>query len=217
MMTKRTIHFDFDAVEGLMIGAAFSLLMAALIIASCSIAANAADIIDYRNSVEGYDHYIRITGRLKTGDEVVFRTIALEIPLSHRVEVSLTSPGGSLEGLLEIGKIIRQRGWSTIATGTCNSACAFIWLAGYKRMTYPGAVLGFHQAGEDCASGTCQRVSGLGNALLGAYLNELGFDDKAIRLFTKAPPAEFTWISSAILSQYGVSCEIVGAHQVGPR
>jgi hypothetical protein len=172
--------------------------------------AHAADIIDYRNSVEGYDHYIRLTGKLKTGDEAVFRTIALEIPLTHRVEVSLTSPGGSLEGLVEIGKIIRQRGWTTIAMGQCNSACAYIWLAGYKRMTYPGAVLGFHQAGEDCATGVCQRVSGLGNVLLGAYLNELGFDDRAIRLFTKAPPAETTWVSMATLSQYGIACEVVG-------
>jgi hypothetical protein len=170
--------------------------------------AHAADITDQRNS-DG-SHTIRITGKLAPGDAVVFRTIALEIPLRDRVEVLMTSPGGSLIASLEVGRIVRQRGWTTVAMDTCNSACAYIWLAGYKREIYPGTVLGFHQVGEDCASGTCQRISGLGNALLGAYLNELGFDDKAIRLFTKAPPSETTWVTPAMFAQYGISFEMYG-------
>jgi hypothetical protein len=42
-MTKRTIHCDLDVVEGLMVGTATALFIAALIIAGCSIAANAQD------------------------------------------------------------------------------------------------------------------------------------------------------------------------------
>jgi hypothetical protein len=170
--------------------------------------ANAADIIDRRVAAEGYEHSIHIDGKIWPGDEVVFRTIALEIPLAHSVEVVLSSPGGSIAAFA-IGRIIRQRGWTTIAIDQCNSACAYIWLAGYKREISLGTVLGFHQVGEDCANG-CQRISGAGNALLGAYLNELGFDEKAIRLFTKAPPAEFTWVSPAALAQYGISFEMYG-------
>jgi|SRR6516162_7600246 hypothetical protein len=165
-----------------------------------------ADIADHR--YPDNSHTIRITGKLMPGDATVFRTIALEIPLVHRVEVLLTSPGGSLDAMLEIGQIIRQRGWTTIAMDKCNSSCAYIWLAGYKREIYPGTVLGFHAVGTDCESGVCQRISGSGNALLGAYLNELGFDDKAIRLFTKAPPDDATWVSAATFAQYGISFEM---------
>jgi hypothetical protein len=171
--------------------------------------AQAADIVDSRDSVEGYEHSIRINGKLMPGDEVVFRTIALEIPLTSRVEVIMTSGGGAITAL-EIGRIIRQRGWTTRAVNQCNSMCAYIWLAGNKRVIYPGAVMGFHAIAEDCGSGVCQRVSGFGNALLGAYLNELGFGEKAIQLFTKATLAETTWMTPAMFTQYGIKCEIYG-------
>jgi len=43
-MTKPTIPLDLDMVEGLMVGTATALFIAALIIAGCSIAANAHDL-----------------------------------------------------------------------------------------------------------------------------------------------------------------------------
>jgi hypothetical protein len=182
------------------------LLASLLLLPACT---EAADITDSRDSVEGYDHSIRINGKLMPGDEVVFRTIAAEIPLTARVEVIMTSGGGALS-TLEIGRIIRQRGWTTRAVNQCNSMCAYIWLAGSTRVIYPGAVMGFHAIGEDCASGVCQRVSGPGNAVLGAYLNSLGIDESVIQFMTKAAPSESTWMTPMMFTQYGIKCEIYG-------
>ena len=56
--------------------------------------------------------------------------------------VLLDSIGGNLDSALEIGKLIRARGFTTVAKGDCKSACALIWLAGVERYVGPDARVG---------------------------------------------------------------------------
>jgi hypothetical protein len=60
----------------------------------------------------------------------------------------------------------------------CVSACALIWLAGSIRSASSNSLIGFHAATD--ATGR----EGLGSALIGKYLAELGFNDDAVAWMT---------------------------------
>jgi uncharacterized protein len=64
----------------------------------------------------------------------------------------------------------------------------------------PGAQIGFHAA-FNAESG---QESGVGNALVGAYLRGIGLPYKAVAYIATAPPNSMTWLSLADAKQYGI-------------
>ncbi|MAM35517.1 MAG: hypothetical protein CMH28_10635 [Micavibrio sp.] len=130
-------------------------------------------------------NYIVISGEIRPNDEIRFNQIAQNI--SNGVVV-LASPGGSVIPALEIGKIISERGFKTMVPDNtlCASSCALIWIAGKEKFLDDSSVLGFHAA-HIFKEGIAYE-SGVGNALIGAYLNDLGLSTKAIIFITTAPP-----------------------------
>ena len=104
---------------------------------------------------------------------------------------------------LEIGRRIRSLGFRTIVDGRCTSICAMIWLAGVTRGVFAGARIGFHAA-RACLEDGCE-TSGVGNALIGAYLNQLGFDFPAVRYFTEAPPTSVRWLTAEKAREFNIS------------
>jgi hypothetical protein len=70
----------------------------------------------------------------------------------------------------------------------------------------PKAQIGFHAAyvyREGQAAET-----GVGNALVGAYLNKIGLPDRAIVYITQSPPEEMTWLSISDAQQKGIDVTI---------
>lgn len=147
---------------------------------------------------------ITIIGGLQYGDEKKFINVALAHPTAL---VGLMSPGGNLLAGIEIGKAIRLKGYMTAVPGdaTCASACALAWLGGRKRLMSRQARIGFHAAYVDDA-GT-NTVTGTGNALVGAYLNQLGLPTGAIIFVTSASPDGMTWLSAANAQKVGLEVE----------
>ena len=96
--------------------------------------------------------------------------------------VALHSPGGSLHDALTIGRLIRERKFSTeVADGRyCASACPLIFAGGVERKAASKAAIGVHRAvtmsDDPLASrdgmGDGQRVS----AVAQKYLREMGVD-----------------------------------------
>jgi hypothetical protein len=170
--------------------------------------ARAADMWVSRYADGSY--LIRINGKILAGDEQKFAVFAETIPKKAETEVLLTSRGGSILGL-EIGRIVHRRGFKTVALQSCSSMCSLIWLASPKRALYKGTFIGFHAVGDHCAEeGGCQNISAPGNALLGAFLNELEFSEQVIRFVTSAPPTGVTWLSAENAGQYSINYEILG-------
>ena len=58
--------------------------------------------------------------------------------------VVLNSPGGHYAVGLRMGRLIRERGLTTLTTEMCGSACTFAFLGGRERVLGRGARLGFH-------------------------------------------------------------------------
>ena len=94
-----------------------------------------------------------------------FRRFVMTMPGGVSMHVALNSPGGNVLAAMELGRLIRERRyttsvgrtvpedrWSTTIAGECNSACAIAFLGGIQRRYSPdpgtpdgGSRLGFHQ------------------------------------------------------------------------
>lgn len=178
----------------------FRLLMAAW--TSSAVAAD-VDVL----FAEGDYAQIIIQGPITEGDGSDFYALAERYP---HASVALDSPGGNVMEALSIGSEIRLRGFTTFIVGgdmQCYSACALIWVAGVRRYMTPDSQIGVHAAYRMVADkdGVNEaRESGVGNAQIGAYLNELGLSAKAISFFTVAAPGEFKYITPSVAQVFDI-------------
>ncbi|MDR9821116.1 hypothetical protein RJJ63_17780 [Rhizobium hidalgonense] len=143
---------------------------------------------------------------MNDGDEIAFRNLAAA---SSKALVFLNSEGGDLKAGIEIGRAIRLRGFATATPpGTlCASACALTWLAGSQRFLQPESNIGFHAAYR-VVDGKASE-SGVANALVGAYLNQLGLSDTAIAYVTSAPPEGIAWLTAAKAQAVGITYDAI--------
>jgi hypothetical protein len=153
----------------------------ALICATLSGRATAATI-DTTQLADG-STVISVQGDLVLPDIEVFK---LKLSGVTKGLVLLASDGGSLQAGIQIGTAIRLRGLATLVPdgSRCASACAIAWLGGTPRVMGQNARIGFHAAYR--LERGAPVATGVGNALLGAYLNTLGLSDRAIIYVTMA-------------------------------
>jgi len=142
---------------------------------------------------------INVDGELTIADGESFADIA---PRFRSAVVSFNSDGGSVVAGILIGETIRKQRFDTIVkTGkSCASACALAWLAGADRFIEGDGRVGFHAA-FDSTSG---RETGVGNALVGAYVTKLGLSYNAVIYITKATPNEMTWLNISDAAAVGI-------------
>lgn len=176
-------------------------LLCALVMFVLPVVAAAADISS--EQIAGGPVVIRLKGEIQKGDDEQFRRMSLRHPAAV---VHLDSAGGALIPALEIGRIVRIAGYSTLVlpNTSCTSACALIWLAGKKRIL-DGRV-GFHAAYRD-NEGRLQE-SGAANALIGNYMTQLGLPAKAILFATAAPPDKILWLTAETRGNAGIDFEV---------
>jgi hypothetical protein len=148
---------------------------------------------------------ITLSGQMEESDGEQFRAAVAIYP---KAIVAFQSPGGSLNAGIEIGTQIRLRNYMTLVPAgvQCASACALAWLGGTKRLMEPGALIGFHAASRQENGQTIE--TGVGNALLGAYLNKLGLPDRAVVFITQAHPDDITWLTLADAEREGIDVSL---------
>lgn len=166
------------------------------------------------STLDGGVEAIYVTGNIELADHAAFREIAERFP---DAVVFLESPGGTVLPALEIGQLVRERGYRTVvlAGSTCTSACALIWLGGTRRYLEPGGQIGFHasSAEEDGR----QVESGLSNAFIGYYLSKLELSERAVVFTTMASPYELTWLTAENSDGAGISFESSLATVLAPN
>jgi hypothetical protein len=135
---------------------------------------------------------IAIEGEISPTDLATFERIVPDP--AKKTAVVLSSPGGNVAAALGIGEAIHQAGYTTVVPDgrICASACGLIWLGGSVRMVSETARIGFHAAyvGE----GPTAEESGVGNAMVGAYLAHIGLSYPAIAFLTSAAPSDMAWL-----------------------
>jgi hypothetical protein len=142
---------------------------------------------------------IMIEGDLGPGDAAQFnqKTASLKGAI-----ISFNSDGGNLLAGLQIGETIRLRQFYTVVPKRmrCASACALAWLGGVQRFMFEDGKIGFHAA-YDSTSG---KETGVGNALVGAYLTKIGLSYDAVIYITQAAPNEMTWLNISDAARHGI-------------
>jgi len=143
--------------------------------------------------------FVTLEGVLNPNDSEQFRQKVSNI---SKAIVAFQSDGGSVVAGIEIGRLIRLRNFITLVPDNtrCASACALAWLGGTHRLMAAGAQIGFHAA-YNAGSG---RETGVGNALVGAYLSQIGLPDSAVIYVTQAPPDSMTWLTISEAQQVGI-------------
>jgi len=183
--------------------------MKALLLASSMLAmitaANAADITTKHQSDGSWN--VLVTGEIKSGDDEKFHRVTDRLPSS--VTVELSSLGGDVAAGLRIGEEIRIRQFGTFINNTCASVCGLIWLAGYPRMIMDDAHVGFHAAYYSKNG----QVSPGANAVIGAYLNRLGFSYNAVEFLTYTTPGSMQWLTSDLAAKYGIDAWVLPRSQ----
>jgi hypothetical protein len=166
------------------------------------VAANAASIEVKR--LNNGSALIVIDGDFEAGDIDVFRAKVASLSAS-RVVVAFQSDGGNLVAGIRIGALIREKKFSTVVPdgASCASACALAWLGGTRRLVGQDASVGFHSAYVLKSYGPIESSSG--NAILGAYLNQLGLSESAILYITRAAPTSIQWMSLDDAAENGIA------------
>ena len=121
----------------------------------------------------------------------------------------LKSKGGHLLAGLRIGEKIHEIGLETAVSydSICTSACALAWLGGSRRLMFETSLIGFHQA--YIQKNDIVFTSAIGNALVGAYMANLGLSYNAIAFATAARPTEVNWIEYSIGSKLGIEIKLL--------
>ena len=173
-------------------------------------AANAADI-DVKQ-LDNKSVLILVEGDFELDDVERFRSKVATLSTS-RVTVAFRSDGGSLVAGIRIGTVIREKKFATVIpdAASCASACALAWLGGTKRFMGQGASVGFHAAYVLKSYGPVE--SGSGNAILGAYLNQLGLSEEAILYITKTAPTSIQWMNLHDANEQGIAAAMLSPQQ----
>ena len=149
---------------------------------------------------------VSIIGDFEQGDHKIF--VAKTLPLDNALVVFRSNGGNLLTGL-EIGKAIRLKEFRTLVPpdALCASACALAWLGGSPRFLSQTSSIGFHAAYRN--DGGSPIESGMGNAMVGAYLNSLGLPNRAVTYMTVAGPTEMQWLTAKDASTYGIEALVL--------
>jgi hypothetical protein len=166
----------------------------------------AAASFDIQPLGPGRPDLIVMVGEIFSNDDESFRAVAER---TSNAVVALAGPGGHVVAGLAIGETIRLKNFATIVLDgdACASACALAWLGDTQRYMGEGSKIGFHAA-RDVQSGD---VSGMGNALVGAYLNRIGLPMQAVVYITMANPDTIVWLNQPDAKVFGIEVEVLAS------
>ena len=190
--------------------AIFNLAAALCLWGTSGLAANIS-LAPLENDPDPAHARVTVDGRFEGGDEIKFRT---EVGRLTKAVVVFNSDGGDLQAGIEIGKTIRLKSFATaVLDGSrCASSCAFAWLGGSPRFMQRGAQIGFHAAYINREGRPSE--SGVGNALVGSYLTQIGLPETAVVYVTKAAPTQMTFLTLQDAQRIGI--EVLPFEQYAP-
>lgn len=182
---------------------AASLILMALLTAPCG----AAEVRAVPSP--GGGSTVELSGIIEPGDDAKLSAALATVPRPRGLRLS--SLGGNVQAALAIGETVRREGLGADvpARGVCASACGLVWLAGAPRAMGQDAHVGLHAA--YLRRNGVSVETGAANALIGAYLGRLGFDDRAIVYLTSAAPDDMTWILPTDRQRYGIAYDSASA------
>jgi len=196
------------------------------VMAACAVFTTAANAASFQanpgrcNDGDPNCWMVTIEGKINPGDDEVFTRVTKKVPdVSDdvRVVVVLESPGGNFDAGMSIARQVRDKRYSTGANKLCTSICAVIWLSGNGCFYLKESAIGFHgvfthyvDKNGNHVKGTPYWVPSGSNAVLGAWLAELGVPMSTIELFTSPNADSMYWLKTKNLKALGINATRLG-------
>jgi hypothetical protein len=156
---------------------------------------------------------LAVTGTIMPGSAEAFAG-EIESYGEYIKTVALDSPGGSVSDALEMGKLIRDKGFATSveAGGLCASSCPLVFAGGTERVAAASSAIAVHQiyAAAPSDSSVASRLAAAGDAMSDAqsmtaqisrYLIEMGVDSEVWLRALETPPDRLSYFSPQELTR----------------
>jgi hypothetical protein len=156
---------------------------------------------------------LAVTGTIVPGSAEAFAT-EVESYGEYVKTVALDSPGGSVNDALEMGRLIRDKGFATsvAAGGLCASSCPLVFAGGAERVAAPSSAIAVHQiyAATPGDLSVASRLAAAGNAMSDAqamtaqisrYLIDMGVDSEVWLRALETPPDRLSYFSPEDLTR----------------
>ncbi len=162
---------------------------------------------------------LNVTGTIDVGSAERFKA-EVESFREYIKVVALDSPGGSVNDALEIGKAIREGGFTTsVAEGAlCASSCPLIFAGGTERLATEKSAIGVHQIYANVeaanlsaglrAAGEAMSDAQKTTAAITRYLTESGVDPALWLHALETPPNRLYYLSAAELTEYKLATSV---------
>lgn len=163
-----------------------------------------------------------LSGEIAPGDLSRLQTAIAHVPSGHRIVLLLSSPGGSIDEGIALGRFIQSSSITTVAIqgSGCASACTFLFLAGRDKATaepmrimIKGARLGFHQGSirvatdKQYSANDVRAATGAGQDIVRrvqTYFNDIKVDPEFLTLFLSAPNDSLTLLNELDALRLGI-------------
>ncbi|WP_345892483.1 hypothetical protein [Mesorhizobium amorphae] len=151
--------------------------------------------------------YIVVSGDFAYQDDLsTFEALARS---NASVAVTFQSPGGNIQKAMDLGRLIRRLGLTTIQFRAveCSSACSLAFLGGVMRIAEAGSI-GVHKSSfsDDIGLNTKDAVSGVQQmtADIITYMIEMGVDPALLQLSLQYDSDDIRYLSKSEMTKYRV-------------
>jgi ATP-dependent protease ClpP protease subunit len=157
-----------------------------------------------------WEAFIYISGEIEKGDDNIFSEVVKKSV--KPAVVIIDSPGGNVGAAINIGKIIRKKGFAVSVQNdkTCASSCVMILAAGVTRIVYERAKVVIHRPyidGELKGDGDYDANYKNMLELLNNYFHEMNVPNTLVSRMMTIPPHLSEELSEAELEEYMLSGE----------
>ena len=124
--------------------------------------------------------------------------------------VTFDSPGGNIVKAMELGRLIRSYGLSTVQIRglECESACSLAFMGGVFRSAEPGSI-GVHRSsfvpGSGLAAADAVSVVQQITANIMSYMSEMGVDPSLLQLALQYDSTDIRYLSGSEMAKYRVT------------
>lgn len=125
----------------------------------------------------------------------------------HPTVVGFDSPGGNVVKAIELGRLIRSVGLSTLQVrqSECASACSLAFMGGVRRFAEPGSI-GVHKSSFSDSEGVLvadavSEIQQLTAEIIG-YMTEMGVDPGLLQLAFSYNSDDIRYLSGSEMSRY---------------
>lgn len=150
---------------------------------------------------------VLVQGEFELSDDLTDFMAVVKANTPHAI--AFVSPGGSPYKAMELGRIIRDAGLTTLQPREyeCASACALAFLGGLRRLAEPGAI-GVHRSSfrdttgmtADDAVAAIQQLT----AETMQYIADMGTDPALLQLALQYPSDDIRYLSKGEMQRYRV-------------